>query len=178
MKIAYFVMGPESSGTRMLTKAFCTLGIYGDFKHKQRMDDLDFSKTPDKIVIRRSLPHGDAWPAIADLIKIMKQAGYGVIVPLLIYRDKDATVKSQLRHQHAKAIPEAKANIQFSIDHTLRELAEVNLWPIVVPYEPFVKYEQVREAFFRQLGLPVPIMVFYDANEKYVSEGDNGEKEE
>ena len=170
MKIAYFVIGPESSGTRMLTKAFCTLGIYGDFKHKQRMDDLDFSKTPDRIVIRRSLPHGDAWPAIADLVNLMKQAGYNIIVPLLIVRDKDATIKSQLRHAHAKAVPEARANIQFSIDHTMRELANVGLWPVVVTYEPFVKYDKVREAFFRSLGLPTPIMAFYDGNEKYTAE--------
>ncbi len=170
MKTAYFVMGPESSGTRMLTKSLCAVGIYGDFKHKQRMDDLDFSKTPDKIVIRRSLPHGDAWPAIADLINLMKQAEYRIIIPILILRDKDATVKSQLRHAHAKTVPESKANIQFSIDHMMRQLAEVGLWPIVVPYEPFVKYEKVREAFFRHLGLPIPIMAFYDANEKYTSE--------
>lgn len=174
MKIAYFILGPESSGTRMLTKAFCTLGIYGDFKHKQRMDDLNFSKTPDRIVLRRSLPHGDAWPAIAETINLMKSADYGVIIPLFITRDKDATIKSQIRHAHAKAIPEAKANIQFSIDHAFRELATIHLYPTIICYEPFVKYEEVRQAFFRQLGLPVPTMNFYDANEKY-QEGEESE---
>jgi hypothetical protein len=167
MKIAYFVMGPESSGTRMLTKAFCTLGIYGDYKHKQRMDDLDFSKTPDQIVIRRSLPHGEAWPAIADTINVLKQAGYFVTVPVLIVRDKESTIKSQIRHAHAKAAPESKANIAYAVDHAYRELAAVNLSPFVIQYEPFVKYEQVRRAFFKQLGLPEPVMAFYDANEKY-----------
>jgi len=160
-------MGPESSGTRMLTKAFCSLGIYGDYKHKQRMDDLDFSKTPDKIIVRRSLPHGDVWPAIADLIKLMKQAGYEIIVPLLILRDKDATIKSQLRHQHAATVPESRANIQFSIDYMLKQLSEVGLYPRVIVYEPFVKHEKVRDAFFTSLGLAVPIMSFFDANEKY-----------
>jgi hypothetical protein len=174
MKVAYFVMGPESSGTRMLTKAFCTLGIYGDYKHKQRTDDLDFSKTPDRIVIRRSLPHGLVWPAIADLVNLMRQAGYGVIHPLLILRDKDSTIKSQLRHTHAKNVSEAKANIQFSVDFAVLELGKVGLYPTVVTYEPFVRHEKVREAFFRQLGLPVPIMSFFDANEKY-AEGGPGE---
>jgi hypothetical protein len=167
MKTAYFVLGPESSGTRMLTKAFCTLGIYGDFRHKQRMDDLNFAQTPDKIIFRRSLPHGENWPAIADTINLMKQAGYQVIVPILILRDKDATVKSQIRHAHAKAMPEAKANIAFAIDHAYRELAVVGMNPIVVCYETFVKYDLVRKAFFRSLGLPEPTMAFYDANEKY-----------
>jgi hypothetical protein len=172
LKTAYFIIGPESSGTRMLTKAFCTLGIYGDHKHKQRLDDLDFSKTPDQIVIRRSLPHGIAWPAIADTINLMKQAGYHVIVPVMILRDKDATVKSQIRHAHTKTGQEAKANIQFAIDFAYRELANVGLSPFIISYEPFVKYDGVRKAFFKQLGLAEPVMVFYDANEKYQSEGE------
>ncbi len=173
MKTAFFILGPESSGTRMLTKAFCTLGIYGDYKHKQRMDDLDFSKTPDKIVIRRSLPHGDAWPAIADTIALMRQAGYQVVIPILIVRDKEATVKSQIRHAHTKAAPESKANIAFAIDFAYRELSQAGLDPHVICYEPFVKYEGVRKAFFRSLGLPEPVMAFYDANEKYTSEGNS-----
>jgi hypothetical protein len=163
-------MGPESSGTRMLTKSFCALGIYGDYKHKQRMDDNDFSKTPDKIVIRKSLPHGDVWPAIADLIKIMKSAGYEIIVPIMIIRDKEATIKSQLRHAHAATVPEARANIQFSVDFMFKQLSEVGLYPKIVAYEPFVKHEKVREAFYSSLGLSVPVMSFYDANEKYNNE--------
>lgn len=167
MKTAFFILGPESSGTRMLTKAFCTVGVYGDFKHKQRMDDLDFSKTPEKIVLRRSLPHGDQWPLISETIASMKQAGYGVVVPIIILRDKEATANSQLRHAHAKTVPEANGSIQFAVDFAYKELSQAGLYPIVVCYEPFVKHEGVRKAFFRSVGLPEPVMAFYDANEKY-----------
>jgi len=167
MKTAFFVVGPESSGTRMLTKAFCALGIYGDFRHKQRMDDLNFSITPEKIVLRRSLPHGDSWPPLADIVSEMRQAGYLAIIPLLIVRDKDATVKSQISHAHAKEDAEAKANIQYAIDYAYQEFASIGLTPLVICYEPFVKHQSVRKAFFRQLGLTEPIMNFYDGNEKY-----------
>jgi hypothetical protein len=175
MKIAYFIIGPESSGTRMITKAFVTLGIYGDFRHKQRMDDLDFSKTPDKIVLRRSVPHGDDWPAIADTINLMKQAGYSIIVPIVILRDKDITSKSQIRHSHAGNIAEAKANISFAIDHIHRELSSVGLSPNIISYEPFVKYDAVRKNFFRSMGLPEPTMAFFDANEKYLASAGESE---
>jgi len=167
MKTAYFVLGPESSGTKMLTKAFCVLGIYGDFKHRQRMDDLDFSKTPDQIVLRRSLPHGENWPAIADTIGLMKQAGYHNINVILIYRDKDCTVESQMRHSHASTDEEGRAHIEFALDYTHKQLASVNIIPFVVSYEPFVKYETVRKLFFNYYGLPEPLMAFHDANEKY-----------
>lgn len=167
MKTAFFVMGPESSGTRMLTKAFCTLGIYGDYKHKQRMDDFDFSETPNKIVFRRSLPHGDRWPDVAGIVNRMRQAGYKSIVPILIVRDKDMTVNSQIRHEHAEKDPESRGNIEFSIDHSYKTLAEVGLSPVVIHYEPFVKYESVRKMFFQSLGLREPTMAFYDANDQY-----------
>lgn len=167
MKTAYFIVGPESSGTRMITKAFCSIGIHGDYKHKQRMDNLDFSETPKQIVLRRSLPHGDAWPAIADTITLMKQAGYKNIVPILILRDKDATVQSQIRHVHEKKDDNSRLNISFSIEHTYKELSKVGLVPTVICYEPFVKYEEVRKCFFNSLGLTNPVMDFYNANEQY-----------
>ncbi len=166
MKQAYFILGPESSGTRMITKAFISSGCYGDFKHKQRLDDLNFKATPDKIVFRRSLPHGTKWPAIADTITLMRRSGYQVR-PILILRDKDATAASQLRHAHERDGEEAKTNIAFSVDYTYKELTKVKMVPLVICYEPFVRYPEVRELFFKRLGLPVPQMEFFDANEKY-----------
>jgi hypothetical protein len=51
-----------------------------------------------------------------------------------------------------------------------KQLSEVGLYPKIVAYEPFVKHEKVREAFYSSLGLSVPVMSFYDANEKYNNE--------
>ena len=171
-KTAYFVLGPESSGTRMLTEALCRCGIYGDAGHVQRMDDLDFAKTPERIVFRRSLPHGGAtarhWPAIAGIVLRMREAGYRV-VPILILRDLDATVKSQVAFPHVPNEAEARYNVQYAVQHALSQLAQVGLWPVVVPYEPFVRDARVREQFFHHLELPVPDMSFFDANEKYRS---------
>ena len=53
----FLVIGPESSGTRMLAQAFISSGCFGDAGHSQRLDrDISVGKTPK--VLRSSLPHG------------------------------------------------------------------------------------------------------------------------
>jgi hypothetical protein len=170
MRKAFLVLGPEASGTRMLTEAFCKLGVFGDAGHEQRLDDLNFAAAPDSIVFRRSLPHGGNgtrhWPAVGALATCLRGAGYRVI-PVLILRDQEVTVQSQLRATHVESAESARANLEFAVRHVYIELAKVGLWPMVVSYESFVRSRQVREVFFAQFGLPAPRMAFFDANVKY-----------
>jgi hypothetical protein len=166
MKIAYFVMGPESSGTRMMTQAFISVGAYGDGGHWQKLDK-GFIGAPDKIVFRRSLPHGKNWTQIHKFINRMKQAEYQIINPILIVRDKEVTAKSQIKNKHVKTIEQGYENITKAIDHVYRELALVGMTPTVIHYEPFVNRPGVRRHFFRSLGLENPKMDFYNANDKY-----------
>lgn len=164
MKVAYFVMGPESSGTRMLTEAFIKSGCYGDSTIDQRMDDMNFSES--LIVFRRSLPHGGIWPNISYIVDTMKQAGYR-IHPIMILRDKSYTIKSQVKNQHVANEIEAADNIRFAVEYAYRNLAALGLNPAVVLYEIFVKYPEVREMLFRSLGLMPPLMEFHDGNLQY-----------
>jgi hypothetical protein len=163
MKTAYFVMGPESSGTRMLTEAFIKAGCYGDSSIDQRMDDMNFSE--DLIVFRRSLPHGGIWPNIPYIIS--KMAGY-TIRPIMILRDKAYTIKSQIKNQHVATEIEAIDNIRFGIEYAYRNLAAEGLSLTVVLYETFVKYPEVRGLFFKSFGLVSPSMEFHDGNLQYV----------
>jgi len=66
MKKVFFIVGPESSGTRIVTRLFCLAGCWGDWSHEQRLDRFVYgkvSKIPDlaeeseAIVFRRSIPH-------------------------------------------------------------------------------------------------------------------------
>lgn len=166
MKQAVFILGPESSGTRMLTQAFIHLGFYGDAGHKQRLDAQPFSETPNKIVFRRSLPHGKTFPKVAASCLAMLDAGYAV-TPVLIVRDKDITAESQVRNGWVASIERAYEQIRHSVDHVYLELAEVKLFPVVLHYEPFVLHAQVRELFFAEFDLDVPQMEFVDGNAKY-----------
>jgi len=166
MKTAYFVLGPESSGTRMLAQAFVGAGCFGDGGHQQRMDDLDFPGRPDTIVFRQSLPHGDGWPDCTRIIGSMASAGYAV-QPVLIVRDKDHTVRSQRARGHAFFSRRARRRIADALDFAYRQLARVGQTPLVVLYEPFVRHEAVRRAFFEQLCLEYPTMEFFDANARH-----------
>ncbi|MFJ9368818.1 hypothetical protein ACIRRA_30945 [Nocardia sp. NPDC101769] len=166
MRTAYLVLGPESSGTRMLTRAFVAAGCFGDGGHVQRLDCLDFRGYPDRIVFRQSLPHGDGWPDCPRIVGSMTSAGYAV-QPVLILRDKDHTVRSQRARKHAFSRRQARRRITDALDFAYRQLAEVDHTPLVVLYEPFVRYEAVRRTFFEQLGLECPTMEFFDANARH-----------
>src|ERR1041385_4974691 len=104
---AFFVIGPESSGTRMMTQAFIACGVYGSGGHSQKLDKEGFDGGHELIVLRRSVPHGNNMPPIADLIKRMQEHGYEVH-PVIILRDKDKCAASQVQRGHAKTNQEAK----------------------------------------------------------------------
>lgn len=166
MKKAFFVIGPESSGTRMMTQAFIACGAYGDGGHKQKLDSEGFGSGRKLIVLRRSVPHGMVMPKIAKLIQKMHKQGYQTI-PVVILRDKDKCAASQVKNHHAKNIQEAKDGIKQAIGHIYHQLANFQSPVHVIHYEPFVKVRKVREGFFKRFGFEHPAMEFYNANIKY-----------
>jgi len=111
-RICVFVCGPESSGTRMLTKIFVQLGFYGTAEHYQPLDKVeDWSKiSHNKIVLRRSLPHWFAFPDLKELSGKIEKGGYR-IVPVLILRDMKCTALSQIKHHKPQNIAEAEDSI-------------------------------------------------------------------
>lgn len=167
MREAVLVVGPESSGTKMLTEAFVRCDYFGDGGFRQRMDDLQFVERPDKIVFRQSLPHGAQWPDLIAIVSAMQTAGY-VVRPVLVFRDKDCCRQSQgINQGHS---PEASTrNIPKALDQAFTELTAVGLWPLTVYLGAFVKSALVRSAFFSMFGLTVPKMEFVDPDEKYKS---------
>jgi len=161
MRKAFFVIGAESSGTRMLTKAFISIGCYGDGGHYQKLDMQNFEDTPDLIVFRRSLPHAHKWPAVKQIAKKMKRAGYEVKI-IGVMRDARIVVASQLRNQqHARTEQEALQNIGRA-NKIITASAHM-----VVEYENFVTDKLYREVVFADLGLEHPSMYFFNGNAKY-----------
>ncbi len=87
MKKAFLVLGPESSGTRFITKLLINAGCFGDSDHDQRLDiledrerineeELPHDDTP--IVWRRSYPHRGIFADIGNPIRQLRQIGYDV----------------------------------------------------------------------------------------------------
>lgn len=166
MKRAFFIIGPESSGTKMLTEAFVSVGCYGNKGHRQSLDHVDIGDVGDEIVWRRSMPHGRGWPTFDDIFGKVREYGY-VIYPILIFRDKDYTVRSQMKHGHVGSSGEGRLHIYRAIESIYVNLAKQGMVPYVISYEAFVGNEEVRRVFFGQFGFPLPGIKFYNANNKY-----------
>ena len=166
-KKAFFIIGPESSGTRMMTQAFIALGAYGDGGHQQKLSKEGFGGGHPMIAVRRSVPHGVKMPDITQIIKELRKHGYQVF-PIIIVRDKDKCAASQLKNGHAKTLQEAKDSIKTSVNFIHSHLANFpNLYAYFVQYEPFTKKKKIRDSFFKKFGFPHPEMDFYDGNAKY-----------
>ena len=163
---AFLVVGPECSGTRMLTDALIRAGAFGQPSHEQEMDNLDFRGRPDLIVLRRSVPHGNTWPDLPRIIRAMTAAGYHVS-PIVTFRDKDFCVKSQLRMSPEATDSESRARYYWAYRIIFEYLAACEVVPLVCHYATFVNDPQFRAFFFKQLGLPCPELEVFDADLQY-----------
>ena len=74
-KRAFLVLGPGTSGMRLMTRLLIAAGCYGDDGDDQR---LDHGLPADEalIVWRRSLPHRGEWPDLRAMIRGLEAAGY------------------------------------------------------------------------------------------------------
>ena len=164
----FFVIGPESSGTKFLTKALllATNG-YGEAEDNQSLGNDDVLKFPDSlpetIVFRRSLPHGNKWPNIKFLWEQFSYNGYN-IMPILILRDPDITIKSQIKNGHVKTPEEARENIK-KYKYIYDELP---VMPTITTYESLM-ITILRQSFFQSIGLEFPKeLEVINGNAKYL----------
>lgn len=108
---AVFVLGPESSGTRLMTRLLIRAGCVGNASHEQGFDAAGLP-APDgrDVVWRRSLPHGGAWPDVREMIDAAAALGYEPRV-VFMHRDVSALIASQLAAPHVKTEAEAVEHI-------------------------------------------------------------------
>lgn len=166
MKLAYFVVGPESSGTKLMARVLCECGCYGDSGYSQRLDDLRFQEAPGRIVFRRSLPHGGKWPPLYRLTKLMDAAGYEVL-PVLMLRDWQILARAQVRAGHAQDENEAHSNIVRAYQLILSAFGQTI---VTVDYHYFRSSEDYRwDVLHRVLGLADnPAIAYHDADRKHL----------
>lgn len=191
MKYVYFVMGPESSGNRMLVDTiqscenFSPEGGYDGERDKYvRVSNWlercskdwykamteSLLKASDKVVFSRSIPRG-GWPnkkwfPLANTCKAMFLAGR-TIFPLVPHRIKEYVMESQVRRRHVLDHETSRGFIEKAYEHIFSELSEVRLNPIIVKYEYFVMDKNYRDWILEQLDLRNPSIEFFNANEKY-----------
>ncbi|TWT35198.1 hypothetical protein KOR34_00860 [Posidoniimonas corsicana] len=133
--MAILVMGPESSGTRLMTSLLIDAGCYGDATHRQRIDRTIPQSGP--IVWRRSFPHGDGWPDAVAAIRRLQSSGY-IAKAVVMTRDWHCVVQSQLERRHATDAETALARLQDSYRRIYQALCETNIFYINVSYESLI----------------------------------------
>lgn len=109
---AVFVIGPESSGTRLMTRLLIRAGCVGDDTHFQPFDThgLPAASEGRDVVWRRSLPHGGQWPDLVGMIQDARELGYDVRV-VFMQRDDNVLILSQVAATHARTAEEAETHI-------------------------------------------------------------------
>lgn len=165
---AFFVIGPEGSGTNLLAEAFVSAGCHYNPAHNSHLDDYEFEKMPDPFVFRRSFPHAHIWPVIWKITAQMKKAEFE-IVPVLIIRDWFCTISSVIRRTQPTDIVGASIIIQDNMSTALQLIVD-DLYQdlIYVSYESFCLHPEFRRwLFVERLGLKEPTIEIKYANTKY-----------
>ena len=151
---AYLVLGPESSGTRMMTRLLLASGCIGDGDHAQRWDEqLPDGETP--IVWRRSLPHGGEWPSLDLMTHKLRKHGYAVFA-VVMTRDWTAVARSQMEHWN-HSWESALDNLRTAYPYIFASLLKFQVPYVMVSYESLVQYgPQSLEDLLASIGLTPP----------------------
>lgn len=140
MKKAFIIVGPESSGTRMLTRLFVESGSCGSDQHDQLFDHV-FPSSEDNIVWRRSIPHGGIKePNVEEMYKHLVDKGYSVIL-IIINRDIICTVNSQINNNHVSTEIDSIKNIQDSFVFIFDLIKKLNIKYFLINYESLILHK-------------------------------------
>jgi len=176
------VTGPESSGTRFLSRI---LGTHSRIEllsaHQHTMETDEFWKKPcwetleplfrerEIVLTRRSLPHNHRWPNFWDTLRICDENGIRLYF-LLTIRDRSCMLRSQLKMGHITSISEGEANLRKAAS-VMEELFRTPLW-FLVSYEALMilRWKLIRQ-IYKFLHLPYEESTeveFLNGNSKYL----------
>jgi hypothetical protein len=150
MKRAFVVVGPESSGNRLLAALLVRAGCFGHGWEAE--SDLPLHHTP--AVVTRSYPHGNEWPDLRDIYRTLRDRGY-MVQALVTCRDLFCTIESQHASQHHPR-ELAAANVTRAIGSIFAQLADLNCAWTLVPYESLILHPiDAVHRLLERLDLPV-----------------------
>ena len=166
-KRAFFVIGAEGSGTRMMTRALTLAGVVEDYDKWDFGNQPDFNVDHPLIVVHRSLPHGQAWPDLRKIERSLFAAKYQVI-PVLMIREINATVQSQIKRGYVDTYTDGEKKVRWALSTAVNQLPNF----IFVSYEAFCLSDGFRKWLFTErFQLPeTTINTSWFANEKYYAE--------
>jgi hypothetical protein len=168
--IAYLVLGPESSGTRLLTRQLIAAGCEGSADHVQPLDTELPTAEGRAIVWRRSVPHGGAWVDISEMANRLRSAGYRPCA-LVCTRSWYAMTRSQVNNRHVQSLSDAVDNLRKAYPHIYEGVMRAELPYHVIGYEEMVSHpRQVLRYALDMLGWPFEAVPVRDENAKWFEE--------
>lgn len=163
---AYFVLGPESSGTRMMTEILISAGCFGDATSSQRLDS-GIPEGTSPIVWRRSAPHAQEYPPLGKMIGRVQGLGYDVRA-IVMTRDWHAMLRSQVAWGHTPTVAKARERTRMGYLHIFMHLRGTGIPFTVVSYESLVQRSGAAlSAVMDELDLPTPDFEIRDENAKW-----------
>ena len=161
---AFIVTGPQSSGTRMMTRALILSGCF----EIADVDELPV-ESGSPVVIHRSIPHAGRWPNWWGKVLEFNRADYEV-QPIIMSRDWNALCLSQIKRAFVGSREEAEENIRKAYQSATQSLPMY----VMISYESFCLSPDFRRWLFTErFGLPkTPIDIWY-ANDQYYQHHDS-----
>jgi hypothetical protein len=168
-KQAFLIFGPEASGNRMMARVLISAGCQGDGGHFQRWETERLVDGP--IVWLRSVPSGSVWPDIRMQIDDVRQQGYQPL-SLIMVRDWNATMCSQVRAGHLRDTHQAATNMRTANFHIFSAMESSACRFEIVSYDAIIaRGWDVLGPLITRLGLEPPPedqrFEIYDGNAKY-----------
>ena len=162
-KVAYFVIGAESSGTKLATKLLMNAGVFGTDEHQQFFDKaLDGDETrlerylegERHVVVRRSWPHGGEAPDVKKIYDALEKRGFEVVF-VVTMRSWPTMIESQIEmEQHAPTRTKALDNITDAYLKIFYWIKRLKTRFIIVSYGDMLRNKTVTlHWMLTQLGL-------------------------
>jgi hypothetical protein len=140
MKNCFMIIGPESSGTRMLTRIFIDSGCIGSDDHDQFFDSAPPLEEMN-VVWRRSIPHGGIKePNIEEMYNHLISNNYNITI-IVISRDIFCTIFSQIQNNHVENKHQSIENIQNSFLFLFNLIKKLNAKYFMINYESLILHK-------------------------------------
>lgn len=187
MKRVFIVVGPESSGTRIITRLFCMAGCVGDYEHEQRLDNFVHNesveicrvlgKDCETIVLRRSIPHdSDLRPDVLGIGAKFQSAGFEPYY-IVTMRDWICNAASKINMGHGTDFDMAKNSLVEEWSDIGKMFTEFNgNFYMVITSNMFTNPERAIGGLENWTGLVFPkdaYDVVFDADSKYYDKKGN-----
>lgn len=191
MKKVFIVVGPESSGTRIVTRLLCMAGCAGDYGHEQRLDRFVCSEIAEEgidvcgvigehcetIVLRRSIPYdSDRRPDILGIGTWFRSVGF-LPYYIVTMRDWTCNAASKINMGHGTDLGLAKNSLVEEWSDIGKMFTEFNgKFYMVITSSLFTNPERVISGLEKWTGLVFPKDAYeavFDADSKYYDKKGN-----